>query len=312
MPRSEPGEGFPHKRDPNMIMLAVILALGLGTLLVVFVALIARQRRSSGIPPSSRLILPMSTGVKVLSGMSAKISAHPQNFSFRIDGLVIEDAENWVVNDLIVDGESQFVQPGDVPGDMFSEAGQGCGIRLDVAPVGADVAIVVTHVGEGSRAFLCMALGTPIHGNRSAEVSRLILPMSSGINILPGQSMQITGRPVTHMFRPERLVIHGGGDWLVHDLKVGNRSQFVQSGDVPGAAFEASAGATFCMDDVAPGGDFVLVATCVGAAAEGVPFLAGAVGKATKGRRRAKVAKPQDPQAVRIIPDSGRKLHAMP
>src|SRR4029077_16239573 len=107
-------------------------------------------------------------------------------------------------------------------------------------------------------------------------------------------------RPQGHIFQPERLVIHGGQDWRVNEIKVGNRSQFMQSGDVPGSAFSARAGTTFCMDNVAPGGDFVLVVTYIGDSADGAPFSAGVVGKATRARRRTNPTRANSCTAVQI------------
>jgi hypothetical protein len=292
------------------VAVAAIIAFGLWTLLVVLVT----RRRGSKITPPTRLILPMSSGTKILPRTSAQISAQPQNFAFRIDGLIIEDAEDWIVNELVIDEQSQFVQSGDVPGGMFSAEAQGCGIRLGVAPVGSNVQIIVTYIGEEPREFSCMALGTPIHDAQPVEPLRLILPMSGYINVLPGKSIQITARPQEHIFQPERLVIHGGQDWRINDAKVGNRSQFMQSGDVPGSAFEACVDATFCMDDVAPGGDFALVVTYIGDSADGAPFSAGVVGRATKARR-VNLAKRNNSQAVRFVPNdpnAAPKLRAMP
>jgi hypothetical protein len=291
-----------------MIMVAIIIAFGLWTLLVV---LVARRRRTRTTPPT-RLILPMSSGTKILSGTSAQISGQPQNFAFRIDGLIIEEAEDWIVNSIDIDEQPQFLQSGDVPGDMFSAEAQGCGIRLDVAPVGSNVKIVVTYIGGGSREFSCMALGTPIRAGQLVEPPKLILPLSGYMDVLPQQTIQITARPQSHVFRPERLVIHGSQNWIVNEAKVGNHSQFMQSGDVPGSAFGGRAGATFCMDEVAPGEDFVLVATYIGSAANGEPFSAGVVGKTMKAHRQSDLAKSKAPTAIRIVPDDASKLRIVP
>src|SRR5207244_9159259 len=79
------------------------------------------------------------------------------------------------------------------------------------------------------------------------QANRDILPMSTGVPILPTQSAQITGRPQTLVFKIGRFVISNGGtaggaaDWIVNDIKIGNRSQFVQSGDVPCDLFATNA-----------------------------------------------------------------------
>ena len=64
---------------------------------------------------------------------------------------------------------------------------------------------------------------------------RYVLPLSSGVLIGPGQSARITARAQISGFRCERFVISdagtpgGAGDWVVNDLRIGNRSQFSQS-----------------------------------------------------------------------------------
>ncbi len=110
---------------------------------------------------------------------------------------------------------------------------------------------------------------------------RVILPMSSGVNILPNTSAQITSRPQNYAFRPERCIISGAADWVINDIKVGNMSQFSQSGDVPGEMFGATTidgfvKFTTCQTAM----DFVIVTTFVGASESGAPFVCGVLGTA--------------------------------
>ena len=110
---------------------------------------------------------------------------------------------------------------------------------------------------------------------------RVILPMSSGVNILPNTSAQITSRPQNYAFRPERVIISGAADWVINDIKVGNMSQFSQSGDVPGEMFGATTidgfvKFTTCQTAM----DFVIVTTFVGASESGAPFVCGVLGTA--------------------------------
>jgi hypothetical protein len=110
---------------------------------------------------------------------------------------------------------------------------------------------------------------------------RVILPMSSGVNILPNTSAQITSRPQNYAFRPERVIISGSADWVINDIKVGNMSQFSQSGDVPGEMFGAQTidgfvKFTTCQTAM----DFVIVTTFVGASESGAPFVCGVLGTA--------------------------------
>ena len=116
----------------------------------------------------------------------------------------------------------------------------------------------------------------------ASRADRVVLPMSSGVNILPNTSAQITSRPQNVAFRPERLIIGGTpGDWIVNDIKVGNRSQFSQSGDVPGEMFAATTIDSFVsFETVQTAMDFVVLVTFVGASEGGSPFVCGVLGTA--------------------------------
>ncbi len=283
---------------PLAPLLFVLLGFGLGLSAV----LVARRigRRGPATERPVRLVLPLSSsGTQILPNTSVQVTAQPQG-DFRIDGLILEDAADWVVNDLLVDEQSQFVQSGDVPGTLFSGMAQGGGLRLSVAPAGSDVCMILTNVGDGPRELRCLALGTLVD-DPTLESTRLILPMSSGVSVLPNTSAQITSRPVRHTFRPERLVIHNGKDWVVNEIKTGNRSQFLQSGDVPGSAFDASVPCGLRMESVSPKTDFVLVVTYVGTNPNGAPLVASVVGEATRSRRTpdAKLA-PRPPRVALI------------
>ncbi len=270
-------------------LLFVLLGFGLALGAVLVARLV--KRRETTTRSRVRLTLPLSSGVSILPGTSAQITARPQD-AFCIDGLFLEDAADWVINDLLVGGVSQFVQSGDVPGGLFSGLAQGGGMRLSVAPAGADVRVLVTNISDGPREFRCAALGTRIEGDPIPGELHLILPLSSGVHVLPNQSAQVTSRPVRHTFRPERLVIQGGKDWIVNEIKTGNRSQFLQSGDVPGAAFDATVNTALRMESVSPMTDFVVVVTYVGKNPDGAPFLAAVVGEATQERRSRETSRP--------------------
>ena len=119
------------------------------------------------------------------------------------------------------------------------------------------------------------------------QANRDILPMSTGVPILPTQSAQITGRPQTLVFKIGRFVISNAGtaggaaDWIVNDIKIGNRSQFVQSGDVPGDLFATNAIDTFVRFEAAQTAmDVVVVVTYIGLNESGAPFFGAMVGTA--------------------------------
>jgi len=114
------------------------------------------------------------------------------------------------------------------------------------------------------------------------RADRVLLPMSSGVNILPNTSAQITSRPQNVAFRPERVIIGGTpGDWVVNDIKVGNRSQFSQSGDVPGEVFaNTTIDAFVSFETVQTAMDFVMLVTFIGASESGAPFFCAVLGTA--------------------------------
>lgn len=114
------------------------------------------------------------------------------------------------------------------------------------------------------------------------RADRVLLPMSSGVSILPNTSAQITSRPQNVAFRPERVIIGGtAGDWIVNDIKVGNRSQFSQSGDVPGETFASTTIDSFVsFETVQTAMDFVMLVTYIGSSESGAPFYCAVLGTA--------------------------------
>lgn len=205
--------------------------------------------------------------------------------SLFVDRLTIADADSWIVNDVRVRGESIFVQRGEIPGEMFS-AGGSADVILGLLAAGDLVEVVGTHVGESPTARLVVKLsGTP-RPPRDVSASTLFLPMSSGVNILPAMSAQITGRPQLALvprgsaFLPERVVLVNGGHWIINDVRAGVSSQFAQSGDVPGVAFSSRAvGCHVRFAPVCALQDFVMVSTYAGFDAGGAPFYCGVQGR---------------------------------
>jgi len=73
------------------------------------------------------------------------------------------------------------------------------------------------------------------------------LPIQAAMPCLPGQTIEIVARPLRAAFRPDRFLIGaagtpgGAGDWVVEDLRIGNRSQLVQVGGIRGDMFATNA-----------------------------------------------------------------------
>jgi hypothetical protein len=136
-------------------------------------------------------------------------------------------------------------------------------------------------------AFPFPARAAVVSAPMPTQANRDILPMSTGVPILPTQSAQITGRPQVLVFKIGRFVISNAGtsggaaDWIVNDIKIGNRSQFVQSGDVPGDLFATNAIDTFVRFEAAQTAmDVVVVVTYIGLNESGAPFFGAMVGTA--------------------------------
>lgn len=113
---------------------------------------------------------------------------------------------------------------------------------------------------------------------------RLILPVSLpvGTTVAAGATQVITANPQM-LFRVERIIISSilAPNFVIDDIKVGNRSQFVQQGVIPAVAFtETSFDAYVKMATLEPAIDFVLqvVNITLGASA----FFAMALGQAVR------------------------------
>jgi len=142
-------------------------------------------------------------------------------------------------------------------------------------------------VAPTPEAFVFPPRAAVVEAPLPTQANRDILPMSTGVPILPTQSAQITGRPQTLVFKIGRFVISNAGtaggaaDWIVNDIKIGNRSQFVQSGDVPGDLFATNAIDTFVRFEAAQTAmDVVVVVTYIGLNESGCPFFGAMVGTA--------------------------------
>ena len=158
--------------SPTEYTVLTLLSLNLALL-----AVIIRELRTRLAAPETRprIVLPMSSGVNVKSGNQALITARSQKHSFRPERLVIGGTPgDWVVNDIRVQGVSQFAQLGDVPGEMFASSSIDSFVRFDVAPAGRDVQILVTYTGsnEGGAPFVCGFIGTATSGTAGEPKSK--------------------------------------------------------------------------------------------------------------------------------------------
>ena len=114
---------------------------------------------------------------------------------------------------------------------------------------------------------------------------RGVLPLSTGVLVLPTQMCSVKGRVQSDGFWPDRLTIsnagteRGAADWIVNDIKIAGRSQFLQSGDIPGDVFATNAVNSFIHFEVAKTSmDVEIIVTYIGTNEKGCPFFAAIIG----------------------------------
>lgn len=104
------------------------------------------------------------------------------------------------------------------------------------------------------------------------------------MKITPGKAVDVIIRPQTIAYRPEDIAIHGDrARWIVHDILIGNRSQFVNKrGPAPGTEFGPGGILEHLKLETAQTAmDIKLVVEYVGPESDGEVFEATMVGLAT-------------------------------
>ena len=104
------------------------------------------------------------------------------------------------------------------------------------------------------------------------------------MKIRPGDAVEVVVRPQTVAYRVENLSIQGDPSrWLVHDIKVGNRSQFASKhGPTRGTDFGVGGVLEqMKLETLQTAMDFMLVVQYVGPEPDGEVFEAAVVGLAT-------------------------------
>ncbi len=99
---------------------------------------------------------------------------------------------------------------------------------------------------------------------------RIPLGMNSTGTVAAGASANITARPQTAAFKPERIVIPASiaPDFTIQDIKCGNVSQLAQSGDLAAEAFVQTVfGGEMDLGTVQTSQDFVMLVTNISGAA---------------------------------------------
>lgn len=112
-----------------------------------------------------RELLPLSSKGPVLPGATTVVQGEVKR-SFRAERLFIASAgtdggtADWIVNDVKVDGKTQFAQPGDVPGDMFASGAIDSFVSF--AACREKFELIVTYIGSNPEGvhFYAAAIGS--------------------------------------------------------------------------------------------------------------------------------------------------------
>jgi len=125
------------------------------------------------------------------------------------------------------------------------------------------------------------------HAERAKHTKRVPITMRSEnreyqpMKLAPGEKFDVITRPQEISFTPEDFTIHGDRKrWLVHDVKIGNRSQFASHrGPAPGTEFGPGGLLEHMrLETVRTAMDLVLVVEYIGPEPEGEVFEATVVG----------------------------------
>jgi hypothetical protein len=83
---------------------------------------------------------------------------------FRPERLVIEPtgASAFLINDVKVGTDSQFVSSGAIPASIFVPQSFGVGLKGDTANVGITISVLITNFSGAAARFLGALLGTAV------------------------------------------------------------------------------------------------------------------------------------------------------
>jgi hypothetical protein len=107
-------------------------------------------------PPTNarRFPLGFESSAPIAAGASVTITARPQTL-FKGQRLVLPSdiAGDFVIDDLKVGKDSQFVAEGSIPGRVLQENATNVDFDLDTAQISQDISISVTNIGGAPRTF---------------------------------------------------------------------------------------------------------------------------------------------------------------
>jgi len=104
-------------------------------------------------PPQRPTILPVTSKEPLRPTVKTTITARVQGASFQVHRLEIEDSDtaggpaDWIVEDLRINGKTQFAQPGPIPGDLFATTAVGTFVKLETCAAGNAIEIDMNYIG---------------------------------------------------------------------------------------------------------------------------------------------------------------------
>jgi len=105
-------------------------------------------------PPQRPTVLPIASKALLPPMTKVTITARVQNAPFQMHLLEIDDgdtsggAADWIIEDLRINGRSQFAQPGPIPGDMFSTTAIESFVAMEACEAGNAIEIDVNYRGQ--------------------------------------------------------------------------------------------------------------------------------------------------------------------
>jgi hypothetical protein len=116
-----------------------------------------------------RALLPISSGISVPPNRKSRIPVSHPAAAFQPERLALGgDAQNWIVNDILIGERSQISVlssiAGDagIPGEVFASRATDCLIKFETAQTSMLITLIVTYVGDDplGAPFACVLLGT--------------------------------------------------------------------------------------------------------------------------------------------------------
>ena len=220
-------------------------------------------------------MLPLNSPGLIPPHVPTRILGKPQYGPLMFERLAITKAEDWIVNDIEINGKSQLSVK-NLPGALFGGHGIRTSIQfsgLDVIESDSTVAVTATYIGEEPNGGLFMAavVGPPPPQNPT------VLPVVTKTKLLPKTATTILvtlEQPleITTLLISDEGTAGGPADWLVNDICIDGTSMCALAGDIPGDLFTVNAIDTFIRFQ--PGTQIKFTVTYIGFNEEGCCFSA--------------------------------------